>query len=277
MIANWTLSIVLACSASGADAAAAISAPVADDNGFLVHQVECPMQAAKTQIQILMPDKLAGDHRYAAIYVLPVEDGTGHQYGDGLLEVKKHDLHNTHRVIFVAPTFSHVPWYADHPTDPTIRQESYFLEVVVPFVEKSYPVLAEPRGRLLLGFSKSGWGAWTLLLRHPEVFGRAAAWDSPMTMDRFGAFGSGAIFGTQQNFEKYSVAKLLPEKAAAVRDDQRLILMGAGNFQKGHDKVHAQLDELKIPHVYRDGPKRKHDWHSGWVSEAVEILMRKAQ
>ena len=38
--------------------------------------------------------------------------------------------------------------------------------------------------------------------------------------------------------------------------------------------MHALLDELKIPHEYRDGPLRKHDWHSGWVSEAVELLLR---
>ena len=35
------------------------------------------------------------------------------------------------------------------------------------------------------------------------------------------------------------------------------------------------MSELKIPHLYKDGPQRKHDWHSGWVSEAVELLMQK--
>jgi S-formylglutathione hydrolase FrmB len=277
MSAAAILSIILACHAAGADAAATVSAATTDDNGFLIHRVESPFEAGTTQIEVLKPDRMASDRRYAVIYVLPVEDGTGDRYGDGLLEVKKHDLHNAHQVIFVAPTFSHVPWYADHPTDPHIRQESYFLDVVIPFVDKNYPVVAEPRGRLLLGFSKSGWGAWTLLLRHPEVFGRAAAWDSPMTMDRFGAFGSGAIFGTPENFEKYSVPKLLAAKAAALGDEKRLILMGHGNFPQGHEQVHAQLDALKIPHAYREGPPRKHDWHSGWVSEAVELLLGKAE
>ena len=32
------------------------------------------------------------------------------------------------------------------------------------------------------------------------------------------------------------------------------------------------MTELAIPHVWRDGPRRKHDWHSGWVPEAVELL-----
>jgi hypothetical protein len=31
--------------------------------------------------------------------------------------------------------------------------------------------------------------------------------------------------------------------------------------------------ELKIRHVYRDGTQREHSWHSGWLPEAVEMLM----
>jgi hypothetical protein len=27
-----------------------------------------------------------------------------------------------------------------------------------------------------------------------------------------------------------------------------------------------------VAHEYKDGPERKHDWHSGWVAEAVEFL-----
>ncbi len=110
-------------------------------------------------------------------------------------EVKKLDLHNKIGVIFVVPTFSHLPWYADHPTKPEVRQETYFVKVVVPFIDKTYPVKAEAAGRLLLGFSKSGWGAWSLLLRHPDLFSKAAAWDAPLMMDKPGKYGSGDIFG----------------------------------------------------------------------------------
>jgi len=39
--------------------------------------------------------------------------------------------------VFV-PRRSPPPWYADHPTKSDVRQESYFLKAVVPFVEKTY-------------------------------------------------------------------------------------------------------------------------------------------
>jgi S-formylglutathione hydrolase FrmB len=208
--------------------------------------------------------------RYPIVYVLPVEPAREARYGDGLLEVKQLGLHNKHRAIFVAPTFSQLPWYTDHPTKAEIRQESYFTKVVVPFVEKTY---AASQDRMLLGFSKSGWGAWSLLLRHPDTFTRAAAWDAPLMMEKIGKYGTGEIFGTQDNFAKHRPADLLRENAELLRDKERLILTGYGNFREHHQQAHDLLDELKISHEYRDGPPRRHDWHSGWVAEAVELLI----
>ena len=135
----------------------ALEAQLATAQGILVHEDRSPYQAGKTHIRVLLPDKREDGKRFPVIYVLPVEPGSESRFGDGLLEVKKQDLHNKHAAIFVMPTFSHLPWYADHATKEDIRQESYLLKVVVPYIDAHYPVIAETRGRLLLGFSKSGW------------------------------------------------------------------------------------------------------------------------
>jgi len=244
-----------------------------DGDGFHIHEVKSPYQVGTTRIRVLLPEKSETEKNFPVVYVLPVEAGAESRYGDGLTEVKKLDLHNKLGAVFVAPTFSHLPWYADHPTRTDIRQETYILKVVVPFIDKTYPVRAKASGRLLLGFSKSGWGSYSLLLRHPEVFGKAAAWDAPLMMDKPGKYGSGDIFGTQENFECYRITTLLADKAEQFRKDKRLILLGYGNFRNDHQKAHELMDKLKVAHVYRDDPARKHDWHSGWVSEAVGLLL----
>jgi S-formylglutathione hydrolase FrmB len=227
-----------------------------------------------TQIRVLKPEKLAPDKTYRTIYVLPVEAGTESRFGDGLKEVLEQDLHNKHEVIFVAPTFEHLPWYADHPTNPDIRQEDMFLNNVIPLVEAKYPVSQKPEDRLLLGFSKSGWGAWSLLLRNGDQFGKAAAWDAPLAMTEIGKYGNKPIFGTQENFSNYEIAKLLTANVDKLKESKRLILTGYGGFRDDHVEIHALLEKLALPHVYRDGPKRKHDWHSGWVAESVELLLK---
>jgi len=244
-----------------------------DEDGIFCHRILSPYQDGKTEVRVLLPDQLDQSRRYRVVYVLPVEAGRDCRYGDGLREVKTHNLHNVHEVIFVSPTFSRLPWYADHSASRLVRQETHFQNVVIPLIEKTYPASTQTRDRLLLGFSKSGWGAWSLLLRHTDKFGRALAWDAPLMMDDFDHFGAREIFGNPENFENYHVANLLRMNAEALRREKRLILTGNSNFRDHHILMRILLEDLEIPHDFRLGSAREHDWHSGWVTEGVEFLL----
>ena len=125
--------------------------------------------------------------QYPVLYVLPVY-ANPKPAAAAINQARAENLHNRFDLICVTPSFDTIPWYFDDPADPRIRQDAYMVHAVVPFVEKKYPAAAEPRGRLLVGFSKSGWGAFTLLLRHPDVFGRAASFDAPLMAGRGGSF-----------------------------------------------------------------------------------------
>jgi len=258
-----------------------VSEAAVDEHGFRTHRVTSEFQAGETLIRVLLPEKFEPGERLNVLYLLPVEANSEHRYGDGLIEAKKLDLANKHRLICVAPTFSHLPWYADHPTDKTIRQETYFLKVVVPAIEKWYPARAERDGRLLVGFSKSGYGAWSLLLRHPDTFTKAAAWDAPLMKTLPDQFGMGPIYGTVENFSAYRLDNLLHDRAAVLRpktgetSTARLIHLGYGSFREHHQRAEALLNELQIPHVYNDGPKLDHTWHSGWLEEAAKRLLER--
>jgi hypothetical protein len=81
----------------------------------------------------------------------------------------------------------------------------------------------------------------------------------------------GQVFAN--NFEGYRVGRLLEDRAGSFQTGKRLILLGYGNFRAEHEKAHALMDRLNVSHEYRDGPARRHDWHSGWVKEAVGLLL----
>lgn len=244
------------------------------DDAVLVHRVVSDLQSAPTEVRVLLPKEMPAAKKLPVVYLLPVEAGREHRYGDAMTEAVRLDAANRYGAIFVAPTFAALPWYADHPTDAALAQERYFLDVVLPLVERTYPALAEPRGRLLVGFSKSGWGAWSLLLRHPDVFGRAASWDAPLLMGWPSKYGSQPIFGTEENFEKYRITRLLDERAKLFASEPpRLILLGKGNFND-HEPIHAMLEKLGIPHTYHDGPKTPHVWDAAWLKPAVEALRK---
>ncbi len=239
-----------------------------------LHRLRSPRQGGETIVRVFTPDELGPEPRLKALYVLPVEAGEGTRWGDPGGEVRRADLANRHRLVVVLPTFSALPWYADHPASHDLQQERYFLEDVVPLVERAYPVNSSPEGRLLVGFSKSGWGAWSLLLRHPDTFSRAAAWDAPVMQAAPDRYGMGPIFGDQANFERYRLTRLVRERAAVLRGKKRLVLTGYfDSFRTHHIAMHELLTELGIPHDYRDGPMREHHWESGWLEETVELLV----
>lgn len=242
-------------------------------------------QSRSTSIHVLIPDELSGrvhpfvreptarSEDFAVLYLLPVEAGEGTRWGSSIDEVRKHDLHNRYRVICVFPEFADLPWYADNPEDSRMQQESWLLKDVLPFVEQNYPVRRCREGRLLAGFSKSGWGAWSLLLRHPETFYRAAAFDAPLMMSEPGKFGSGPVFGTVENFRQYQLTDLIHRRAPALKGQPaRLGLLGQGSFEPDHRQMVTLLTMLKIPFRDLSGGPREHSWNSGWLSDAVQWL-----
>lgn len=239
------------------------------DDGVRAHKVQSPFQPGTTTIRVLAPSQ---GRSLAALYFLPVEPAEQSRYGDPLKEVLRLKLRERLKIVCVVPGFAQMPWYADHPTDPQIRQESYFLRVVVPFVEKEYPVDKSRGGRWLIGFSKGGYGAVALLLRHPELFDRAAAWDAPFTLEHPNRYQMADIFGTQQNFDRYRIPQLVTSQGVKLQKEPRLILSGYNLFRDHHTKLHRQLTSQKIPHIYRDGPQREHRWDSDWLEEAVSQL-----
>jgi enterochelin esterase-like enzyme len=256
--------LLLVCAAACAPLHA--SAIVASD-------IVSPNEAGTTRVRVLLPTVLEKGRTYPVVYVLPVEAQDGDQYGDGLAEVRKDGLADKYHVIFVAPTFSYVPWYADNPADPRMRQETYLLRDIVPFVESRYPARHDRAGRFLLGFSKSGWGAFSLLLRHPQMFEKALAWDSPLMMTDLKRGATRVVFANQRNFERYHVTRLMAAEAAQFHAESRFVVLGYRGFRRDLRGIHAFMRGHRIAHVYRDGPPRDHRWDSGWLPGAVALLL----
>ena len=237
------------------------------------HRVTSPFQRGETQVRVLLPKPLVAGRRYPVVYVLPVEAQGNRRYGDGLSEIYARRLHEQYDAIFVSMQFSTLPWFADHPDDSEMRQESHLLKSVIPLVESKYPADPTRKSRLLLGFSKSGWGAWSLLLRNPETFGRAVAWDAPLMMQQVGKYGNGPVFGDQQTFENYRLTDLLEKRKESLRGPPRLMLSGAANFASQHSEMVQLLNRLGVPFLNHPQPVENHEWHSGWVAQSVGMLL----
>ena len=275
MSRSAAIAVLLLLLASAARAATA--EPTSQPAGITVHTIASDYQRDPVEIHVLLPDRLDADRRYPVLYVLPVY--AHHKpAATAIAQARAENLHNRFDMICVTPSFDAIPWYVDHPTDPRNRQEAHLLNAVLPFVETHYPVIPEPRGRLLVGFSKAGWGAFTLLLRHPETFGRAASFDAPLMMGRGGAFGPppSEVVGPPDHFAKFRALDLLEQRADLLRTQPaRLAILGRGRFADDERRFREHLLARDIPHHWDHNTDRNHAWTSGWLAPAVEALTRK--
>jgi hypothetical protein len=253
-----------------------------DSNGFETHILVSPHQAGETTLRVLLPDNLERGKRYRVLYVLPVHEEGEYRHGDGLVEMKKHGYHNRHGLICVAPSFTSQPWFADNDLNPKMHDESHMVKTVLPFVEEHYPVQAKVEGRLLIGFSKSGWGSLSLVLRNPDVFYKAAAWDTGIRVDMGPIEESERAeriakdWGTVANFNEYRISNLIRTRGAHLGDKARLFYFSTeGRRAIGGVAIHQLLVEHEIPHRYVFEPHRVHRWDTGWVPEAVAFLVEK--
>lgn len=240
----------------------------------VAHRLRSPRQAGETTVRVFLPDGLDPRAQPRLLLVLPVEAGTEDRWGDPAAEIRRTDIANRYQLVVAIPTFTALPWYADHPSDERLQQETYLLRDVLPLIDRHHGTESESGRTLLVGFSKSGWGAWSLLLRNPGTFARAAAWDAPLMQSKPDKYGMGPIFGDQANFNGYLVSDLVKRRADLLRVRKRLVLTGYfESFRPHHVAMRELLKELGVPHSYRDGPKRDHHWESGWLDEAVSLLI----
>jgi len=246
--------------------------------GIDTYTVETAYQNGKHEIRVLLPDNYQKSKRYKVLYVLPVEVEFQQNFGYGLGILKEMNAHNLHDLIIVQMGFEKEPWFGDHAVDPKTRQASYVKEYVVPFIESHYATLEKPEGRLLFGFSKSGWGAFSLILTYPDCFGYAAAWDAPITFKEF-RFGMEGVYGTPAQLALYRPDLLIPKRKKTFQDKTRLVLSGSNSSHQTcwgsyTLETHQLLDKEGVKHLFDNSQDATHSWNKQWMLPTLEALMR---
>ena len=232
----------------------------------------------ETTIHVLLPSAFDRDRRYKVLYILPVINGEtsgGPRWGKPMEVAKEHRFADKYNAICVMATFDRGTLYVNHPTQKDMQHEDYFVKDVVPLIDKQYPTVAEPRGRLLTGFCASGNGAMWLLLRHLDTFGKAAVWDTWLDMKKMHPPDKKQL-GSEENFQQYCIMNLVDKHVENLKGGPtRIIMMAYRNNRDGFFSVsqfHDKLFDYGIPHVFEYHAKEQHRWDSGWLPRAAGYL-----
>src|SRR5262245_65091521 len=225
-------------------------------------------------VRVLAPDHPSTDYAHSFLYALPVEGGLAQStWGSGLDELRQLGVENQYDATIIEPIFPIDPWYADNPLDATIDFETFMATLLPAWVNSNFAT-SGTEDDLLIGFSKSGYGALDLLIKHPDVFDAVAAWDFPADMAAYTDYGASANYGIDTNFQNnYRLTGTFIDTWKAPFNTEDRILISEGSvFATQVADFDALLTSYGVEHTLLTQTSDAHNWSGGWLSDAVSGL-----
>jgi S-formylglutathione hydrolase FrmB len=226
------------------------------------------------EVRVLTPEHPTANEEHSFLYVLPVQGGLDQSaWGDGLNQLQQLDVEDQYNATIIEPLFPIESWYADSATDPTINYETFMSTLLPAWVDSNFAT-SGTENNLLIGFSKSGYGALDLLFKHPDVFDAAAAWDFPADMTSYTDYGAAANYGTDANFQNnYRLTgSFIDTWKAPFTTEDRIWISGYDVFRNDVSDFDALLTSHGVLHTLSPQTFDAHNWFSGWLSGAVAGL-----
>jgi putative tributyrin esterase len=278
--------------AARAQTAAPSATPAASPSGARVEAVpfESKLVGKPLPYNVVLPPDYAltarEKTRYPVLYLL---HGLGGGAGDWVsARSRLAEYAAGHRLILVVPE-GRDGWYTDSATVPADKFETYFVEELLPDVQRRFRTVEARGGRAVAGLSMGGYGALKFALKHPEKFAFAASmsgalaapsWKPEDPLPEFVKPSLARVFGpgdseTRKANDIFRLAReMTPERIASLP----FIYLDCGTEDfliRSNQEMGALLVEKKIPHEYRQLPGG-HSWPY-WDRQVREILRLAAQ
>jgi S-formylglutathione hydrolase FrmB len=223
-------------------------------------------------VLVVVPDDVQSDRRLPVAYVLHGYAGNQNDWLSHQPRIK--DMADRYGMIIVNPD-GRDSWYMDSFENPGMQMESFFINDLIPFIDKNYPTIPEPSKRAVTGLSMGGHGALYLAFRHPDVFGNAGSMSGGVDIRPFpGNWNLNNALGTMETHPERWEAAAVVNLVKNIRPGQVNIYFDCGvdDFFAGvNDNLHRVLLEAGIPHDYVSRPGA-HTWEY-WNNSILHHLL----
>lgn len=227
-------------------------------------------------VRVLAPDNPSTDYPHSFLFALPVEGGLAQSgHGSGLDQLQQLGVQNQYDATIVEPIFPVDSRYADNPTDATMDFETFTGTLLPAWVDGNLATTGSEKN-LLVGFSKSSYGAFDLLFKHASVFDTAAVWDflAGLRVSSDYRSSSSNNYGTDANFQdNYRMTDSFIDrwKLPFIAKD-RIWISGYDVFQNDVADIDALLTSHDASHTLATQTYAAHSWSGGWLSGVIARL-----
>ena len=245
-------------------------------------QFESKLVGTSLPYNVILPVDYARskERRYPVVYLL---HGLGGSAADWVSERARLADHAAQYPFIIVVPEGKDAWYTDGLV-PAEKFESYFVQELIPDVDRRFRTVASREGRAVAGLSMGGYGSLKFGLKHPELFAFAGsmsgalsvtAWTPEMPLPEFVKPSVARVYGpadsaVRRDNDIYRIAReLTPERAKAL--PFLYLDCGTEDFLIGMNRdFSALLIEKKVPHEFRQLPGG-HTWPY-WDRQVREIL-----
>jgi putative tributyrin esterase len=244
-------------------------------------QFESRLVGAALPYNVILPSDYkrgsSKNRRYPVLYLLHGLGGSAADWVSARAHVA--DYAAQYPFIIVVPEGKD-GWYTDGPAP----NETYFVEELIPDVDRRFRTLPTREGRAVAGLSMGGYGSMKFALKRPELFAFAASmsgalavasWTPDQRIPEFVRPSVDRVYGEAgsrvrlENDVYKLVRELTPERAKAL--PFLYLDCGTEDFLLSNSRdFSALLTEKKVAHEFRELPG-EHSWPY-WDRQVQEVL-----
>ena len=127
---------------------------------------------------------------------------------------------------------------------------------------------------VLVGFSKSGLGAWYIARTIPELVSGTIIFDSPVAHEDRHSWGTGSFYEDGASWQRDLPIYTAGEFQAAMGKTHRLVLISGEEFHEQMCTLSQAMTKAGHDHAFLPRPHMKHHWNAGWIEEGLNELLR---
>lgn len=206
-------------------------------------------------VTIIVPDTEMPENGYPSVYLLNGYGGDNTSWTT--IRPDLGGMADDYGMVMVMPSGMD-SWYWDAPANPEMRMESFFTEVLVPYVDLNYPTDTRAENRAITGLSMGGHGGLWLGVRHPDIWKNCGSTSGGVNILPFPGNWKmknalGEFKDNEEIWKSHTVINLVPEMVAG----QNNIIFDCGSedfFAEVNAELHKALLDQKIPHDYISRP-----------------------
>lgn len=126
---------------------------------------------------------------------------------------------------------------------------------------------------VLVGFSKSGLGAWNIARTIPDLVAGTIIFDAPVARESLPSWGTVPFYEDDSSWQEDLPLHTIDMFQTVMPDIHQLVLISGPVFHDEMCRLSGELTKIGLRHAFLSRPHLKHHWNSGWIEEGLNELV----